>query len=289
MQRKVLGRGLKALIPDTAIKELANDLRVQEIPIKNIVPNRYQPRKIWDESKLEDLANSIKEKGVVQPIIVQKRNNGYEIIAGERRWRAVKRLKQETILALVKDIPETELLEIALIENIQRENLNPLEEAEAYQQLIDKYRYTQEKLSKTVGKNRSSVANYLRLLKLPETVKKLISEGLISMGHARALLGIESFKKQKELSKLIVKELLSVRDVESIASEIKEGVIKKKKTRNTSSDRFQLNVEEEMQKLLGTKVKIKKGKKVGKIELYFYSDDEFERIYDILTTIERGS
>ncbi len=277
MQRKVLGRGLGALIPDSG--EIS-DNNLTYIPVENVRPNRYQPRKVFEEKKIAELACSIEEKGVIQPIIVQRKGDGYyELIAGERRWRAVQKAGLDKIPALIRDVSDSEAVELALTENIHREDLNPIEEAMVYKQLIDEFHLTQEEVSKRVGKDRSSISNYLRILKLPRIIREDINNDLLSMGHARAILGIDPPEKQKELRDMILKKAMSVRDVEAfIRNRKKKGQDKKEKQR----DIFLVKGEEDLQRHLGTKVKIKQGKKGGRIEISFYSDEDLERIIRLI-------
>ncbi|MFV1950379.1 MAG: ParB/RepB/Spo0J family partition protein [Nitrospinota bacterium] len=277
MQRKVLGRGLGALIPDS---EEISDNNLTYIPVEKVHPNRYQPRKVFDEKKIGELACSIKEKGIIQPIIVQRKGNGYyELIAGERRWRAVQKAGLDKIPALIRDVSDSEAIELALTENIHREDLNPIEEALVYKQLIEEFHLTQEEVSKRVGKDRSSISNYLRILKLPRIVREDINNNLLSMGHARAILGIDSPKEQKELRDMILKKEMSVREVEAfIRNRKKKGQDKKEKP----GDIFLLKGEEELQRHLGTKVRIKRGMKGGRIDISFYSDEDLERIVGLI-------
>ncbi|MBI4378440.1 MAG: ParB/RepB/Spo0J family partition protein, partial [Nitrospinae bacterium] len=220
MQRRALGKGLKALIPDVD----KSRGEILEIPIEDVRPNRYQPRKMFNDNRLAELVDSIKEKGIVQPIIVQRIDDGYELIAGERRWRAAQKAGMDKIPALVRVVTGEESLELALIENIQRENLNPLEEARAYQRLANEFQLTQEEISKKVGKDRSSVANYLRLLKLPQEIQDSISNEELTMGHARAILSLPSVKEQIHLKDRIIKRGMSVREVESFINRNKQSI-----------------------------------------------------------------
>ena len=275
MQRKALGKGLRALIPVVEEKREG----ILEIPVEEIKPNRYQPRKMFTDAKLDELVSSIKEKGIIQPIIVQKTGSGYELIAGERRWRAAQKAGMEKIPVIVKEVTGEGSLELALIENIQRENLNPMEEARAYQRLADEFHLIQEEIAKKVGKDRSSVANYLRLLKLPQEIQDSIANEELTMGHARALLSLDSAKEQIFLKERIIKRNMSVREIESF---ITRGKRVKKELPKKTVDIFKNRMEEELQKFLGTKVNIIKGRKRGKIEIIFYSDEDFERIIELI-------
>lgn len=273
-QKSVLGRGMGALLP------VAEDnKKLIMCGIEELRPNKHQPRKVFESDKLRDLVASIKEKGVIQPLLARRINGGYELVAGERRWRAAQIAGLKEVPVILRDVRDTEMLELALIENIQRADLNPIEEAEGYQKLIDEFDYTQEELSIRVGKERSTIGNHLRLLKLPEPVKKDIGEGIISTGHAKAILGLESTQKQMEAHAAVVKKGLSVRETESLVRRMgKEKP--EKKARKTSSDIEKL--QETLMRSLGTKVRISGSNKKGSIVLEYYSSDELERLIDIL-------
>jgi ParB family chromosome partitioning protein len=278
MQKQALGKGLGALIPDLSSlddKE-RKALGVNDIELEKIVPNEFQPRKHFDDEKLKELAASIKEQGVIQPIIVHKMSGGYQLIAGERRWRAARLAGLKTIPALVKEATKRELLEMALIENIQREDLNPLEAAEAYKRLQDEFKLTQDELSKRVGKERSTVTNFLRILSLPKEVKHEIATGSLSMGHAKALLSLERVRDQLRAAALIVKKGLSVREAESIATRLKNPP-KEKKVHQSSELKA---VVEKLKKSLGTKVSISARSKGGRIVIEYYSADDLDRILE---------
>lgn len=273
--KMALGKGLESLLPDRS-EDTA------DIDITRIIPGNQQPRKRFDEAPLAELAASIKEKGVLQPILVRRAGDGtFRLIAGERRWRA-------SVLAGLKKIParirevlsEADALELALIENIQRENLNPLEMADAFHRLMKDYNLTQEEVSQKVGKDRATVANYLRLLKLPDELKGLMNDGALSMGHAKAILSIEGRALQIEAARRLMHSGLSVRETETLAKNIgKES----KKTKSHKKDPQIEALEERLRSSLGTKVRIfHKGKK-GKIEIEYYSLDELDRLLDILT------
>src|SRR4028118_102002 len=223
MTRKVLGRGLSALLSETPAATAANE-ELREVDIDLIEPNNVQPRTRFDEAQLEELAQSIKTNGVVQPILVRKTNGGrYQIVAGERRWRAAQRAGLQRIPSVIRDVPDDKMLELALIENIQRQELNAIEEAYAYKRLIETFNLTQETVAQRVGRDRTFVTNYLRLLRLPEDIQQLVEENKISMGHARALLGIDDPDKQRELALYIVQQNLSVRDTERTVKRIAAG------------------------------------------------------------------
>jgi ParB family chromosome partitioning protein len=278
MQKQALGKGLGALIPDlSALNDKEKKaLGINEIELDKIVPNEYQPRKVFNDEKLKELAASIKEQGVIQPVIVHRAGSGYELIAGERRWRASRLAGLKTIPALVKEATKRELLEMALIENIQREDLNPLEAAEAYKRLQDEFKLTQEDLAKRVGKERSTVTNFLRILSLPKEIKHELAAGSLSMGHAKALLSLERVRDQLQAALLIGKKGLSVREAEALASRLKNPP-KEKKARLSHELKA---VEEKLKKALGTKVSIASKSKGGKIVIEYYSTEELDRILE---------
>lgn len=280
MAKKGLGKGLSALIPmvDDEVKEY-----VKEISIKKIKKNPYQPRKYFNEEKLNELVLSIKEHGIVQPLLVRKIGNNYELVAGERRLRAAEKAGITSIPVVVNNFSEKEMLEIALIENIQREDLNPLEEGEAYRRLMDEFGFTQEKLAERIGKSRSVIANTLRLLNLDSEVKKLLSAGKITAGHARCLAGVAETEVQRETAREIIKKNLSVRDVEKLISKRKnEANNKTGVKKKINPDPYILEMEEKLCRLFGTKVTIKEGKNKGKIEIEYYNPNDLERISEKL-------
>jgi len=285
VSKRRLGRGLNALISnsDTKLIEGENS-QVKKIDLKLIEPNPYQPRKIFNQEELDELTQSIKEHGLIQPIIVRKAesDSGYQIVAGERRYRASKSLKLKEIEAIITDIDEQQMMEIALIENLQRKDLNPIEEAEAYQQLIDTFNLVQAQLAKRVGKSRSSIANSLRLLKLPDEIKEYVSRGTLAMGHARALLAIEDIDLQKEVAQEIIDKELSVRETEKLIKWLKSKSSQPKKKNTTKKDPNVTIVEEKLRGILGTKVAIQSGKKKGKIVIEYYSNDDLSRIIEVL-------
>jgi ParB family chromosome partitioning protein len=278
MQKQALGKGLGALIPDlTALDEKEKKtLGIAEIEIDKIIPNEYQPRKTFNDEKLKELAASIKEQGVIQPIIVHRVGTNYGLIAGERRWRATRLAGLKTIPALVREATKRELIEQALIENIQREDLNPLEAAEAFKRLQEEFKLTQEDLAKRVGKERSTITNFLRILGLPKEVKQGLSSGSLSMGHAKAILALERVRDQIQAAALILKKGLSVREAEALASRLKNPP-KEKKARLSHELKA---VEEKLKKALGTKVSISSKSKGGRIVIEYYSDEELDRILE---------
>lgn len=280
--KTALGKGLSALIPEKE-KSAARPNEILELNIKSIVPNEYQPRKVFNDASLNELISSIKEKGVIQPIIVRKASEtSYELIAGERRWRAAKAAGLSSVPVIVKDAAPVEALELALIENIQREDLNPLETAEAFQRLIDDFKMTHEEMSKKVGKDRATVTNYLRILKLSSDIKKWIAEGSISIGHAKALLQIEDTKLQTATAKKIIHDGLSVRAAEALCRKAVSGPQKPKA--KPPKDPQIASLEEKMIQNLGTKVYLKhrSNKKGGRIEIEYYSLEELDRLLEIL-------
>ena len=278
-QKKVLGRGLGALIPQKpdAVPPPAG---LAHVPVEQISPNPYQPRKTFNEASIEELARSVREHGIVQPLVVTRAGDRYKLIAGERRFRAAQRAGLRTVPVVIKEmVQEGDALQIALIENIQREDLNPMEEATAYHQLHEEFGLTQEEISRRVGKERSTVANFLRLLKLPENVKKLLAAGQLSMGHARALLAVDSAKKQEQLADRVVRRNLSVRQTEMLASDKSPKGEKKEKDK----DVFTRDAEERLTRALRTRVEIDRKRRGGVIRIRFSSEDDLIRLYDDLS------
>lgn len=277
MAKRGLGKGLQALIPETE-EEKGNSLNIQ---VKDIHPNQHQPRKEFDQEKLSELAISIEEHGLIQPIIVSPTKKGYQIVAGERRWRAANMIGLENIPAIVKEYSEQELMEIALIENLQREDLNIIEEANAYKQLIDQFKLTQEQIAKRLGKSRTLITNTLRLLNLSQELQDMINNNQISAGHGRALLAEDNINKRKFLAKKTIEDKLSVRDLEKIVKNSKTKKITSKKA-NIKSNVY-IELEDNLQRLLGTKVNINNKNKKGKIEIEYYSEEDLDRIYEVIT------
>lgn len=276
--KKGLGKGLGALIDTENI--LSENSGIVELKITDIEPNKEQPRKNFNQEKLQALAESIREHGVVQPIIVKKQDKVYTIIAGERRWRAAKMAGLKTIPSIIKDLSSKETMEIALIENLQREDLNPIEEAEAFQKLMEEHRMTQEELSKLVGKSRAAIANSVRLLTLPEKIKDMLINEQLTPGHARALITIEDTEKQLKIAEEIIEKNLSVRETEKLVNEQKNKKIHK---RNVVKDATILDIEEKLKGILGTKVELRHNKNKGKIVIEYYSNEEFNRIIEFIT------
>lgn len=279
MTRKALGRGLSALLSDT----LAQGDELLDIDIDLIDPNPDQPRSRFDETRLEELAQSIRTNGLVQPILLRRIQGArYQIVAGERRWRAAQRAGLHKVSAIVREIPDARLLELALIENIQRQELNPIEEALAFQKLIRDLGLTQDEVAKRVGKDRSSVANYLRLLKLSAQIQRMIEDGSISMGHARALLAIDSEDLQLKLANEIVTGKLSVRDIEHRVKKLSEEPKIRESSTAVENDANIRAAELKLKRHFGTQVKIHLGQSKGKIEIDFSSMSELDRIYSII-------
>ena len=286
MNRKALGKGINALIPDfeMGVPESRENgpAKNTELLIDEISPNRFQPRKYFDDNKLEELVASIRENGVLQPILVQKSDTGYELVVGERRWRASKKAGLKKIPALIREVTDAQALELAIIENIHRQDLNPIEEADAYAHLSDEFALTQEMIAKRVGKSRTAVANTLRLLKLSRNIKEDLISGKISMGHARALLGLDNAGQMEALRKEIFKQDLTVRQTESRVSRLKQSVSKKPVSLVSKKNIFIKDLEKEFERRLGTKVDIKPAKKGGKLVVTYYSDDDLDRIKDLI-------
>ncbi|MCR8745890.1 ParB/RepB/Spo0J family partition protein [Romboutsia lituseburensis] len=278
-----LGRGLSALIPDT--KDDIDSKEIVRLDLSKVYPNDTQPRKVFDEEKIHVLCESIKHYGVLQPIVVKPDEDGrYMIIAGERRYRASKMAKQKDIPAVIKDIPMKDIMEIALIENLQREDLNAIEEALAYRSLIEHYDVTQEEISEAVGKSRPHITNTLRLLNLGENVIVMVENGQLTAGHGKALLRVSDLEKQLELANKVKEEELSVRETERLAKKIVEenSDLTNKKSSSKEKDIFIVDVEEKLTNVFGTKVNISKGKKKGKIEIEYYNEDDLNNIVSML-------
>ena len=304
---KGLGRGLDALFGDVeinlepevkeeSIKSIKTEIDTNKkeenktesrgisyIEINDIKPNSNQPRKTFDEEKLDELASSIKEHGLIQPVVLRSVKNGYEIVAGERRWRAARKIGLKEIPCIVKELTDEENMLLAIIENMQREDLNPIEEAEGISQMIDTYGLTQEQVSKSVGKSRPYITNSLRLLKLPEEIRKYVADGLLSSGHARAIVSAGSIARQMEIAEAAVKNGLSVRQIEKMAQEKKSSAGSKAKPRQKNAD--VKRVEDDLKDVLGTKVTLNQKGKKGKVEIEFYSREDLERLIELLKTL----
>lgn len=281
-KRAALGKGLSALIPDAPLEPRPG---VLEVDIDLLRPNTYQPRLSIDDARLEELARSIKGNGVIQPIVVHKVGAGYEIIAGERRWRAAQRAGLLRVPVIVREVSNTDsrkLLEMALVENVQREDLNPIEEGHAYRRLADEFNLTQDAIAATVGKDRSTVANMLRLLRLPEEIQHAVAEGRLSGGHARALLSIPDEAAQRRIGREIVARSLSVRETESLARKLAEPPTAAGPTNEAVPDVHTRAAEEKLKLRLGTRVRILRKGTRGRIEIEFTSEDELIRLFDAL-------
>jgi len=279
MNRKALGRGLGALLSSDSTVDLGPE--PTEVDVESIVPGPMQPRTHFDEGSLEGLADSIRTHGVVQPLLVRRQGERYELIAGERRWRAARLAGLSKVPVVVKDVPDKDLLEIALIENIQRENLNPIEEAQAYRRLIENVGLTQEALAARVGRDRSYVTNYLRLLKLPDDLQQLVIEGRLSTGHARTILGLSHVDLQRRVARQVIDGALSVRATEHLVRKAVEGTPAKTASNVDPNIRA---AETKLRRALGTQVRIVqlRGDGKGKVEISFFSNQDLDRIYNLL-------
>jgi ParB family chromosome partitioning protein len=280
-EKRALGRGLSALIPQREIVVVKNSAdTIIHIPLSQVKANKYQPRVEFNKEKLNDLVNSIKEKGVIQPVLVRRAIDGYELIAGERRLRAAALLHLEDIPAIIKDVSDVDMLEIALIENIQREELNPIDEARAFERLTTEFNFTQDKIAETLGKDKSTISNTIRLLGLPKKIQDQVSKGAISAGHARALLGLPTENEQYRVCNIIISKGLSVRETEKLVERrrAERGAQKRPVKRDNNLD----SIAAEMQQALGTRVKIFHGKKRGTIQIEYYSVEDLNRILGII-------
>ena len=280
-KKLALGKGLGALIPDiSATGDMEADYFYCQVSL--IRPNRYQPRKKFKEKELAALSASIKEQGIIQPLLIRRLEDGYELVAGERRLRAAKLAGYRDVPCVIKDLTEKQLLEMSLVENIQRENLNPMEEADAYHRLITEFELTQEEAARHVGKSRSAVANFLRLKQLPESIKESIVDGVLSMGHARALLGISNKAQQSAVWRAVVAKGLSVRETESLVNRLKKEPGDSRKRKEGSDEIYFTNISEELSRSFGTKVKIRRRGQKGKVEIEFYSNEDLDRLLHLL-------
>ena len=284
MQHSVLGKGLSALIPERVdfLKENITPENVLYVNTEKIRDNALQPRAYYDQEKLAELQASIKEKGILQPILVRPVDDGYEVVAGERRLRAARGLNLKEVPVVVRNVNAEEALVLALIENVQREDLNPIEEAQAFKRLADEFHMSHEDIAKSVGKDRSTISNTLRLLNLPQEIQDSVFAGKISMGHARALLAVEDLSAQKKIFSDIIKKGMSVRELENLINVKIEGLARKKILKAKVRDHEMVLLEEELQRVLGTKVRIQAKKKRGKLIIEYYSLDDFDRILKIL-------
>lgn len=282
-----LGKGLSSFFDDAdipSVTQTEENESISELGINEIEPNKNQPRKSFDKEKIEALAKSISEQGIIQPIVVTKQSNGrYMIVAGERRWRAAKKAGLKKVPVVKREYTPEQIAQIALIENLQREDLNPIEEAMGYSSLLEEYSLTQEAISRVTGKSRSAIANSIRLLSLDEALQKLLEEGKITSGHARALLSVENLEQRQLLAKRIIDEGLNVRQAESIAKQLQSGKKKKPKKEINSAYKIELErIEEKLSSDFGTKVKISHTPKKGKIEIEYYGNEDLERILALI-------
>lgn len=275
---KGLGKGINALFPGESLSKAET---VDKIHVKSIKPNPYQPRKVFDEVAIEELSDSIKEHGILQPIIVRKTGTTYEIVVGERRFRAAKLAGLEEIPAVVRILTDEETMELAILENLQREDLTPIEEAEAYHNLMENLKLTQEQLAFRLGKSRSHIANHVRLLSLPEKIRTIITEGKLSMGHGRTLLGLRKKEQILLVAERVLKEGLNVRQLEKLVQKLNEDVSRETKPKE-KKDLFLAERELGLRDYFGTNVTIKKSKNKGKIEIEFFSEEDLERILELL-------
>jgi ParB family chromosome partitioning protein len=289
MKRKALGKGLKALIPDAPPEPApapSSGKEIQMVKVEAVRPGRFQPRRKMDKNKIAQLAESVRRDGIINPLLVRSVDGGLELVAGERRLEAAKLVGLKQVPVMIRDLTDEKAAELALVENIQREELNPVEEAEAYQQLISRFGLKQEEVAGRVGKERATVANMLRLLKLPDPVKNHLRDGLISMGHGRALLAVRGEKEQVALCRKVIAEGLSVRAVEEAAARL--GARQKPKKPKAGKPKKDPNVraaEEEMTQRLHTRVEINGNDQKGRIEIHYYSADELDRLYQLLVRI----
>jgi len=291
MKRKALGKGLRSLIPEAPSRSTSRptdapartaESGLAELDVDRIVPNLRQPRQGFDEQTLDELARSLKRDGVLQPVIVRQSEDGYELIAGERRWRAAQRAGLLKIPAIIREVADERVLELALVENLQREELNPLEEAHAYQMLLDELGLTQQEVADRVGKQRATIANALRSLNLPREVQQLIRDRMLSAGHAKALAALANAESQIDLARRIVNDGLSVRQVEALVARGAAPRTARSVRREVTRDPNIAAAEESLQAAVGTKVRIHQTRKGGRIEIHFYSNEEMERVYQLI-------
>ncbi len=279
-KRKVLGKGLSALIPDAAVTADGGSGNLISITIDEIAPNRFQPRRAFDDVKIEELAASIRGNGIIQPLIVRESDEGYELIAGERRLRAAKLAGLSSVPAVIRDVTDGEALELALIENIQRENLNPIEEAQAYQRLIEEFSLTQEEMAQKVGRDRTTITNSLRLLTLPQAVRRDLAAGDLTSGHGRALLVLADERQILIAREKFIAKGMSVREAEAYVKRVKEGTGPERE--KAALDPAILDIEEDLTRTLGTKVRIVTKGAGGSIVIEYYSEQELDRLAEIL-------
>lgn len=283
-KKMALGRGLDALLPDIKPMEDLSE-GYFECDIEQIHPNRYQPRLRFPNDELEEMSLSIKQQGIIQPLLVRKDDHGYELVTGERRLRAAKKAGLKQVPVLIKNLTDADLLEMSIVENVQREDLTPIEEAEAYHRLITEFGLTQDQAAVRVGKSRSAVANLLRLRQLPEQIKASIMDGALSMGHARALLGAATSAQQNAVWRIVVSKRLSVRETESLVKRLKTEVKKPKRPAPDSEQTYFLSLSDDLSRHFGTKVQIKRRGQKGKVEIEFYSNEDLDHLLSRLKQI----
>lgn len=284
--KRGLGRGLDAFFGNNQPEEITNDAAINEIAVKDIMANKYQPRRVFDEEALNELSSSIKQYGVIQPVVVRKTLEGYELVAGERRLRASQMAGLKTIPAVVKEYTDSEMTEIALIENLQRQDLNPIEEAMAFRRLMEEFGLTQEEVAQRIGRSRSLIANIVRLLNLPLVIQDFVSRGTLSIGQARPILALESSEVQIEAAQQIIDNDLSAREAEELVKRMAMTPRSKRTAiQSVTEDKefFMAEAEDRLKLILGTQVRIKPGKLKSKIEIEYYSDEDLERLMEVLT------
>lgn len=282
MAKRGLGRGLQALIPEM---ELTEKDEIREVPLEKIRANPAQPRKIFDEAKLAELAESIREHGLIQPLVVRPAAEGFELVAGERRWRAARMAGLSQVPVVIKELTPVEVMEVSLVENLQREDLNPMEEAMAFRTLIEDFGLTQEQLARRVGRSRSYIANTLRLLSLPAEVQESVSRGTLSAGHAKAILSLTDTAEQVKLAREVIRRNLSVRAVEELVAggqKTRKGGRKKREGASPSATPEEKDLADRLKRRLGTQVKITRQGGKGKIEIYFYGEEDLSRVIELL-------
>lgn len=281
-EKRALGKGLSALIPprEVVFADTEKHEKVMSLAVNSIKTNKYQPRVQFNEERLNELVKSIKEKGVIQPVLVRKTHDGYELIAGERRLRAAKRLGLGDVPAIVKEVNDVDMLEISLIENIQREELNPIEEANAFERFVTEFNFTQEKIAEVLGKDKSTISNTIRLLALPKKIQDHVSKNSITAGHAKALLGLPTENEQQRVCNLIISKGLSVREAEKLVARRTSG----SKKRELKHDAGLTDIANQLQHVFGTRVRIFHGKKRGTIQIEYYSLDDLNRILEMVTS-----
>ena len=284
MEKKALGKGLEALLPTVHFKEpIPQHSDVQEVPLSQIIPNRYQPRTTFSEREISELSESIKKNGLIQPIMVRRKGDGfYELIAGERRFRATRLAGYTTIKAVIRNSSDGQAMELALVENLQRQDLNPMEAARAYHRLISEFGLTQEEVAQRIGKDRSSIANISRLINLPSDIQQLVELGQLTTGHAKVILGLPTPLAQQSLARSIIDGQLSVRQAEKIASQ------DTKPKRALKRATLHSDIEERLQKHFGTRIAIQKGRRGGKIMLHYFGLEELDRLIEMLLAVPKG-